>query len=399
MLGRFLQIQSMEPQRYFNSVYIPQKEEDEDSPRPDSICTPISRKRRRDIFRPPPSPDPRRRYLSNRKSELLKSHFFFGPPQGVDDFEIIKRLNSGRFGEVYLVRNRLSRAVSVLKKSIHPLIGEEELKRARIQSKLLSLFTKKQPHLLQHYSSWVEDARVYVHLAWCQGGDLQTRIRQKPLSNEIELKRLICEVGMALALLHNMDIIHRDVKPANIFLDSKGHYVLGDFGHITRAQNPISANLDRWYMADEALRGTQTPKGDIFSLGVTAIVSAGGGANLDPNKSRSEALYAQAKQSNLSAGLKTTILRMISKDWMHRPSADAIVRKIRQGDPGVLSTPRGSKTRALSPPAPRNNQAVRVEVLVGHGSSNIDTSKSSFKCRSISSEQLGSIVNTNEQKE
>lgn len=91
--------------------------------------------------------------------------------------------------------------------------------------------------------------------------------------SQAEVARLGVELADALAFCHTRGIVHRDVKPQNVFLDSSGHFQLGDFG-ISRAVEGSTGTLTRRgtppYMAPELiLNGRGGPAVDVYSLGLT----------------------------------------------------------------------------------------------------------------------------------
>ena len=100
------------------------------------------------------------------------------------------------------------------------------------------------------------------------GEDLATLYRRLP---QIDTPSILSQCLAALQKLHQEHVVHNDVKPPNIFVDSRGWVKLGDLGHafVNRAcQYPMRRGT-RWYMAPEALLGAGTygPPADIWSIG------------------------------------------------------------------------------------------------------------------------------------
>ena len=161
------------------------------------------------------------------------NNFFITPYSGLrlspEDFEPIKLLGKGSFGEVYLVEKtntNLLFAMKILAKN--KMIAEHLVKYAITERNIMSSI--KNPFIVSLRYSFQTSNKLYLIEDYCSGGTLKNML-QKDLKFSESLSRLyICEVLSALTELHRNDIIYRDLKPENVVIDSQGHALLTDFG-------------------------------------------------------------------------------------------------------------------------------------------------------------------------
>lgn len=148
------------------------------------------------------------------------------------DFEVIKTIGRGAFGEVQLVRHISSRKVYAMKM----LSKFEMIKRSES-----AFFWEEREIMASADSEWIvqlhfafQNARyLYMVMDYMAGGDLVNLMSNYDIP-EKWAKFYCAEVVMALNAIHSMGFIHRDVKPDNMLLDSHGHLKLADFGTCMR---------------------------------------------------------------------------------------------------------------------------------------------------------------------
>ncbi len=192
-----------------------------------------------------------------------------------------------------------------------------------------------------------EDGQPYLVSQYMAGGDVEELLRADegvPLERTLEIARAVCE-GLAFAHQHN--VIHRDLKPGNVWLTDDGTAKIGDFGlavsldrsRITQAGTMVgTAN----YMPPEqALGGEVTGRSDLYSLGAmlyelvtgrppfvgddaTAVISQH--INTPP-------VAPTWHNSECPSALEALILRLLEKDPSQRPgSAEEVVRALESID-------------------------------------------------------------------
>ncbi|XP_065819814.1 rho-associated protein kinase 2 isoform X2 [Labrus bergylta] len=146
----------------------------------------------------------------------------------LDDFERVKLIGRGAYGEVQLVRHKASQKVYAMKQ----LNKFEMIKRSD------SAFFWEERHIMAFSNSpWVvqlccafqDDRHLYMVMEYMPGGDLVTLTMNYDIP-EKWARFYTAEVVLALDAIHSMGFIHRDIKPDNMLLDQNGHLKLADFG-------------------------------------------------------------------------------------------------------------------------------------------------------------------------
>ncbi|XP_035375596.1 rho-associated protein kinase 1 isoform X7 [Electrophorus electricus] len=145
-----------------------------------------------------------------------------------DDYEVVKVIGRGAFGEVQLVRHKATRKVFAMK-----LLSKFEM----IKRSDSAFFWEERDIMAFADSSWVvqlfyafqDDRYLYMVMEYMPGGDLVNLMSNYDVP-EKWARFYTAEVVLALDGIHAMGFIHRDVKPDNMLLDKTGHLKLADFG-------------------------------------------------------------------------------------------------------------------------------------------------------------------------
>jgi serine/threonine kinase 38 len=148
----------------------------------------------------------------------------------IDNFEIIKQIGRGGFGEVNICRYKENGKIYAMKK-----ITFERLK---YKNGLLHIQTEKDILSLNNDNIWITQLRysfidnnhLYLIMDYCPGGDLMNYLIQKDFLSEEEARFYIAEIILCVYSLHKINCIHRDLKPDNILIGEDGHLKLSDFG-------------------------------------------------------------------------------------------------------------------------------------------------------------------------
>ncbi|XP_049852241.1 uncharacterized protein LOC126329997 isoform X2 [Schistocerca gregaria] len=191
----------------------------------------------------------------------------------LDDFELGKLLGHGRFGKVYLAREKRTKFVVALKVILkqHLLESGTEIQlrqEIEIQSHL------RHPHTLRLYGYFHDAKRVYLVLEYAARGELYKElIAQTKFSEQVAAKYVSC-IADALLYMHKKNVAHRDIKPENMVLDLKGNVKIADFGWSSvvsesSRRNTLCGTLD--YLPPEIIeRRGHDSRVDVWSLGVLA---------------------------------------------------------------------------------------------------------------------------------
>ncbi|XP_010280917.1 PREDICTED: serine/threonine-protein kinase 38-like [Phaethon lepturus] len=151
---------------------------------------------------------------------------------GLDDFESLKVIGRGAFGEVRLVQKKDTGhiyAMKILRKA--DMLEKEQV--AHIRAERDILVEADGAWVVKMFYSFQDKRNLYLIMEFLPGGDMMTLLMKKDTLSEEETQFYISETVLAIDAIHQLGFIHRDIKPDNLLLDAKGHVKLSDFGLCT----------------------------------------------------------------------------------------------------------------------------------------------------------------------
>ena len=149
--------------------------------------------------------------------------------QSIRDYESIAIIGRGAFGEVHVCREKKTGKIYAIKKiKKYILIIKNQIRHILNEQILMSKASS--PWIVELKASFQEDDYLYLVMEYLPGGDLMNLLIQKDTLTEKEAKFYIAELILAIESIHNLDCIHRDIKPDNVLIDKNGHIKLSDFG-------------------------------------------------------------------------------------------------------------------------------------------------------------------------
>jgi len=164
----------------------------------------------------------------------------------------------------------LERPVAVKIPRADRAVTGEEVDLCRLEAKKVARL--RHPHIVPVHDVGRDGASCFIVSEWIEGQNLATRLQGDRIS-PIEACRITAEIADALSYAHSRGYVHRDVKPANILIDTSGQAYLTDFGIATLEEElagdgRIAGTLP--YMAPELLDPLQNvdQRSDIYALGV-----------------------------------------------------------------------------------------------------------------------------------
>eukprot|EP00730_Choanoeca_flexa_P001469 TRINITY_DN10648_c0_g1_i3.p1 TRINITY_DN10648_c0_g1~~TRINITY_DN10648_c0_g1_i3.p1 ORF type:complete len:732 (+),score=226.70 TRINITY_DN10648_c0_g1_i3:156-2351(+) len=187
-----------------------------------------------------------------------------------EDFDIHRIIGRGGFGEVFPCRKRDTGHIFAMKRLDKKRLKHKhsETSAAHERNVLAEMNSKFVTNLKYAFQ---DRHHLYLILDLLEGGDLQWHLNQKGTFTEQEARFYTAEIMMGLAHIHSRHLIYRDLKPANILLDGKGHARISDLGlaRHTKRGLPTSECGTVGYMAPEVLlpQVPYTYTSDLFSLG------------------------------------------------------------------------------------------------------------------------------------
>uniref|UniRef100_UPI00398F15D9 aurora kinase C-like n=1 Tax=Pristiophorus japonicus TaxID=55135 RepID=UPI00398F15D9 len=188
----------------------------------------------------------------------------------IDNFDIGRPLGKGKFGNVYLARERDSQFILALKVLFKSQLEKENVehqlrREIEIQSRL------KHPNILRLYNYFFDRTRIYLMLEYAPRGELYKELQKSGCFTEQRTATYILELADALQYCHLKKVIHRDIKPENLLLGLRGELKIADFGWSVHApssrRKTLCGTLD--YLPPEMVEGRMhDEKVDLWCLGI-----------------------------------------------------------------------------------------------------------------------------------
>jgi serine/threonine protein kinase len=129
----------------------------------------------------------------------------------------MKELGNGKYGRVYLVRERSSNFVCALKVIEKKLLHEEEITDQFIREVKIQMFLNH-PNIIKMYGCFDDAVNIYIILEVGTGGQLYHQLKKSQPLSEPRIAFIMKQVCEAVNEIHSLKIIHRDIKPENIVL-------------------------------------------------------------------------------------------------------------------------------------------------------------------------------------
>lgn len=171
----------------------------------------------------------RRRQHASKETEFLRLK---RSRLGVEDFEPLKVIGKGSFGEVRLVQKKDTGhvfAMKILRKA--DMLEKEQIAHVRAERDIL--VEADHQWVVKMYYSFQDAINLYLIMEFLPGGDMMTLLMKKDTLSEECTQFYIAETALAIDSIHKLGFIHRDIKPDNLLLDARGHIKLSDFGLCT----------------------------------------------------------------------------------------------------------------------------------------------------------------------
>jgi serine/threonine protein kinase/Flp pilus assembly protein TadD len=248
-------------------------------------------------------------------------------------FRLERKLGTGSVGTVFLARD-LSHGRDVAVKLLNPSASGLDVERFRREIRDAAQLSH--PHILAVYDSGDHEGVPFVVMPWVDGETLLTRLERKGRLPVNEALRIARALAAALAHAHGRGMVHRDVKPGNVLLDSRGHVYLADFGiawwmagdgRLTQPGGLVGSPM---YMSPEQIEGTRELDGrsDLFSLGCVMFEMITGSKPFEgvtvpailASHLRDEASTLRAVLDHAPGPLEDVVARLLAKDRAARYS-------------------------------------------------------------------------------
>jgi hypothetical protein len=260
-------------------------------------------------------------------------------------YRIIAKLGQGGMGEVYRADDIvLGQAVAL--KFLPPEATDNPVALDRFRNEVRIARQVSHPNVCRVYDMGEIDGQLFLSMEYVDGEDvgvLLRRIGRLPEAKALEVCRKLC-AGLAAA--HEKGVLHRDLKPGNIMLDSHGQVLITDFGLAALVGHVEGAEVRNGtpaYMAPEQLDGKEvTVRSEIYSLGLVLYEIFTGKrpfesatlAELVRTRTETSPASPSTLVHDMDPAVERVILRCMERDPAMRPSsALAVAAALPGGDP------------------------------------------------------------------
>ena len=271
-------------------------------------------------------------------------------------YEILKELGKGGMGEVYRVRDKKldeEMALKILKPEI--ATDERIIERFRNELKLARKITHK--NVCRMHDFHEEEGTPFITMEYVEGEDLKSLVKRKgklPEEEALSKAKQVCE---GLVEAHGLGVVHRDLKPQNIMIDSKSNAKIMDFG-IARSvetkgvtETGVMIGTPDYISPEQAEGEEADQRSDIYSLGVILYEMVTGKVPFEGDTALSVALKHKAQvpkeprkvNPEVSDDLSRLILICMEKDRERRyQKAEALLSDLKNIEEGL---PLGTKIK------------------------------------------------------
>lgn len=303
------------------------------------------------------------------------------------ELEILRSLGSGDTANVYLAREpALQRLVAI--KVLRADLAADAVARQRFEREAQSAARISHAHVTAVYRVGRLAGDVpYMVLEYIEGRTVRDIVESGTTFDIAYARSLLASVASALAAAHDRGIIHRDVRPGNVFVENRtARAVLGDFGIAALLESgaATSARLtavgvrlgNTRYMSPEQIRGEPlTEQSDVYAFGILAYETltgrgpydATGEAQMITAHLQREPLHLRDLRNDVDAAVATLIERCLAKDPNRRPRAQELARALAATP---AATPAAAPAEDVGPVAQLLNELSRrrvYRVLVAYG--------------------------------
>lgn len=287
-----------------------------------------------------------KKVVSKVDEEMLKSNKEFKKLNENSDmininsthFDIIKKLGSGSFGEVHMVKHKQSGQIYAMKVLLKEKIKKSDLvENSKVERIILSKLNF--PFIVEFKYSFQSHSKLFIVTEYISGGDLNELLKKKKVFSSFMCKLYLAEIVLSLEYLHSNNCIYRDLKPENILLNEDGHIKIIDFNlsklfltsNITdNKAESICGTAD--YMAPEIIiQNEYDYLVDWYSLGVLAFVFHAGYTPfnckknpLDTSVKKQNIYFNEKLFSNEAKSLIAELLKYDSKERLGKRGVDEI---------------------------------------------------------------------------
>ena len=260
------------------------------------------------------------------------------------------RLGRGGMGTVWRARDRmLDRDVAVKELSVNHLAEEDLLiVQSRMRQEARAAARIKHPGVVTIHDVLEQDGKPWIVMELIDGRSLAELVEQEGTLNPREAAGIGAQVLAALHRGHQVGVIHRDVKPANVLLErATGRVVLTDFGIATyEGDSALTRTGDLIgspdYLAPERVHGHRPgPESDLWGLGATLYAAVEGQSPFrrdSPLTTLAAVVTDPLPEPKRAGALAPVLHALMTKDAAGRPSAPEAIRMLQDIASGITTS-------------------------------------------------------------
>jgi serine/threonine protein kinase len=265
------------------------------------------------------------------------------PGVRLGQYRLLRELGAGGMGVVYEAEDEwLSRRVAI--KILRSDLPSEHESRERFLREARAMASIEHENVCTIYQVAEADGRPYMAMQLLVGETLETRLERERRLTAPEAARIGREIACGLAAAHAKGLVHRDVKPANVWLEEgTGRVKLLDFGLALARDNPHLTHSGfvigtPAFMSPEQARGEPLDgRSDLFSLGIVLYLATTGERPFDGPTAMSVMRNLElhfpgrvnVKRVDVPPALSNLIMELLAKDRKDRPaSADLVATRL-----------------------------------------------------------------------
>ena len=258
----------------------------------------------------------------------------------MDNYVILKQIGHGSYGKAFKAVPRESHDVIVIKAIDVKSLSTKQ--RADAVNEVNVLRQLRHPYIIQHLTNFFDQGKLCIVMDFAAGGDLGTRIKAMKLASssftEAQISRWFVQILLGLSFIHSKNVMHRDLKPQNIFLSGEGDRALiGDFGvcRVLQSKHELAQTITGtpYYLSPEVFQHKPYSfKSDMWALACILFELASlsvpfdaadvGGLSLKVCRGSNPIFPAR-----YSVSLKEIFQALMHRDHRSRPSSDDLLTR------------------------------------------------------------------------
>lgn len=256
----------------------------------------------------------------------------------MEKYEFVRSIGQGMYGQVFLAKHKEENRNYAIKRINFKDIDEKD--RKNLENEVLLLKELKHPNIVSYKDSFLDKENFYnIVMIYCDGGDIYSKIKNAKNKHfsESDILDWLVQLCLALSYIHDKKILHRDLKPQNIFIQNENKIRIGDFGiaKIFNQTKEMAGSMigTPLYMSPEQYNGKKYGfKSDIWSLGCCLFEMCNLNHAFEGNSWNAVVVKVLKGQhpplnSMYSKEMKNLVDQMLSLNPKNRPTVASILER------------------------------------------------------------------------